>query len=49
MATSAEIAKEIGLTSRAIEKQIRKFKDNGVIHRIGNDKSGRWEIEEESH
>jgi len=42
--TISEIAETIGLTSRAIEKQIAMLKEDGVIRRIGPDKGGHWEI-----
>jgi len=42
--TIAEMAVDIGLSTRAIEKQIAKLKDNNIIKRIGSDKNGYWEI-----
>jgi len=40
----AEIAMEIDMTSRGVEKQIRKLREAGVIKRIGADRGGYWEI-----
>ncbi len=42
--TSAEIAKEAGISQRAVEKQLKKFREIGVINRSGSDKTGTWEI-----
>ena len=42
---SAEnIAAQIGLTKRGVEKQLKKFRDLGIITRHGSDKTGHWEI-----
>lgn len=43
-ASAREIAKKLGLTSRAVEKQISNLKNDGRIRRIGPDKGGRWEV-----
>ncbi|MDR1939864.1 MAG: HTH domain-containing protein [Clostridiales bacterium] len=42
--TSDALAKTIGLTSRAIEKNIRQLKEAGVIDRRGGDRGGYWVI-----
>jgi len=42
--SAREIAKEIGLTHRAVEKQISALKNKGLLRRVGPDKGGRWEI-----
>ena len=45
---SAEnIAAQIGLTKRGVEKQLKKFRDLGIIIRKGSDKTGFWEIVKE--
>ena len=44
--TASDISERIGLSPRAIEKQIKKFKDLGVIHRRGSRKNGLWIINE---
>ena len=42
---SAEyIASQIGLSKRGVEKQLKKFRDLGIIVRKGSDKTGYWEI-----
>ena len=42
--SAGEIADRIGLSKRGIEKQLKKFKDLGVITRQGSDKNGLWII-----
>ncbi len=44
-AISAEtMAGRIGITSRAVEKQIAKLRSMGILVREGSDKSGYWRI-----
>jgi len=40
--TTAEIAKILGLTPKAIEKNLKILRDNESIYRIGSDKGGYW-------
>lgn len=42
--SAAEIAMQVGISARAVEKRIRTLRENGVIRRIGPDKGGSWEI-----
>lgn len=42
--SAQEIAQLLGLSSRAIEKQLSNLKNKGVLKRIGPDKGGRWEV-----
>ena len=42
--SAIEIAKLISMSSRAVEKHIRKLREAGVLKRIGADKGGYWEI-----
>ncbi|MDQ1264021.1 MAG: hypothetical protein QG559_1022 [Campylobacterota bacterium] len=44
--TISQIAQILGLTSRAIEKQFVKLKDEKKIIRIGSSRKGHWEIGE---
>ena len=42
---SAEnIAEQIGLSKRGVEKQLKKFRDLGIITREGSDKTGYWKL-----
>ena len=42
--TAAEIAMQLGVSSRTVEKRIRTLRENGVIRRVGPKKGGSWEI-----
>jgi len=42
--TQKELAAKTGLTRRGVEWNLKKLKDDGVIERVGSDKSGHWEI-----
>jgi predicted HTH transcriptional regulator len=44
--TIAGLAQSVGVTDRAIKKQIEKLKAQGRIRRIGPDKGGHWEVVE---
>jgi ATP-dependent DNA helicase RecG len=40
----AEMAEQIGKTTRAVEKQIALLKEKGKIRRVGPDRGGQWEV-----
>ena len=42
--TAAEIAMEIDMSSRGVEKQIKKLREAGIIKRNGAAFGGYWEI-----
>ena len=42
--TAGDIANQTGLSKRGIEKQLKKFRDLGIIARTGSDKNGLWVI-----
>jgi predicted HTH transcriptional regulator len=42
--SSAELSVAIGISSRAVEKQLKALKDKGVLKRRGPAKGGSWEI-----
>jgi len=42
--TAAELSQQLGLTLRAIEKQLSKLKHEGVLHRVGPAKGGYWQV-----
>ena len=44
--TIANLAKQLGMSTRAIEKQISTLKKRSLIIRIGPAKGGHWEIME---
>ena len=39
-----QIAGQLNLSSRAVEKHIAKLKVNGKLKRIGSAKGGHWEV-----
>lgn len=42
--TIPEIAAQIGITERSIERNIHKLKADGFLRRIGGRKEGHWEV-----
>ena len=42
--TIAELAEKTGVTTRSIERNLRKLQSVGSLRRIGPDKGGRWEV-----
>lgn len=42
--TIVQVAQALGLSTRAIEKQIVKLQHEGLLRRVGPRKSGRWEV-----
>ena len=42
--TMSEIASSVGISAKAVEKQIARMKKDGVLVRVGPDKGGSWEI-----
>ncbi|WP_261598082.1 HTH domain-containing protein [Methanoculleus formosensis] len=42
--TIAELARSVGVTDRAIKKQIEKLKQQGRLRRIGPARGGHWEV-----
>ena len=47
--SAGDIAEQIGLSKRGVEKQLKKFRDLGIITRKGSDKTGYWEIVKEEN
>ena len=39
-----EMAEDLGISTRAVEMQIRKLRDEGIIRRVGGAKGGHWEV-----
>ena len=44
--TIADLALAIGVTARSVERNIQKLQSAGRIRRVGPDKGGWWEVEE---
>lgn len=44
--SAAALAERIGITAKAVEKQIAALKADGVLRRIGPDKGGYWQVVE---
>ena len=42
--TTRKLAEAIGITPKAIEKQLSKLKAEGLIERVGPDKGGKWKV-----
>lgn len=42
------LAQRIGITPKAVEKQIAILKANGALQRIGPDKGGYWQVVEKT-
>jgi ATP-dependent DNA helicase RecG len=43
--TISDLATQINVSSRTIERQIKKLQQQGVLKRIGSTKTGYWEVE----
>ena len=42
--SAAALAERLGITPKAVEKQISKLKAEGIIKRVGPDKGGYWSV-----
>lgn len=42
--TAVSLAHAIGISTRAIENNIRKLRESGLLERSGSDKTGKWLI-----
>jgi len=42
--TIPQLAEQIGITPRAIEKNIQKLQDSGLLKRVGGRKEGHWKV-----
>jgi DNA-binding MarR family transcriptional regulator len=43
-ATTAAIAREIGITQSAVEKAVKRLREKGLIDRRGGDRGGSWAV-----
>lgn len=44
--TQAATADELGITSRAVKKSIKKLIEKGILERVGSARSGSWEVKD---
>ena len=44
--SAAALAKQIGISAKAIEKHLAKLKADGIIERIGPAKGGYWKVKQ---
>ena len=42
--SATALARRIGITPKAVEKQIARLKADGALRRIGPDKGGYWQV-----
>jgi len=42
--TISDLAEELELSTRAIEKQLQRLQNSGRLRRMGPDKGGHWEV-----
>ena len=42
--SAASLAGHIGITAKAVEKQLARLKAEGLIRRVGPDKGGYWQV-----
>ena len=42
--TIPELAKLAGVSSRTIERNLQKLREQGLLHRIGPAKGGHWKL-----
>lgn len=42
--TTQELATILNKTTRTIERNIRELRENGIISRVGSDKTGYWKV-----
>jgi predicted HTH transcriptional regulator len=42
--TAVDISERLGISLRTVRRQIKALKEQGLIERIGSDKSGHWNI-----
>jgi biotin operon repressor len=46
-----DMAKEVGISTTAVHKNLTKLKQRGILRRVGPDKGGHWEVvrQKQSH
>ena len=43
-----DMAKEVGISTTAVHKNLTKLKQRGILRRVGPDKGGHWEVVQEN-
>ena len=46
--SATKMAEQLGVSSRSVEKNIKKLKEYGVLIRHGSPKNGYWEVVSEA-
>ena len=41
---ASSLASQIGITAKAVEKHISRLKSEGIIERVGSNKTGYWKV-----
>ena len=44
--TAVQMAEKLGITTRAVEKQLANLRKKGIITRVGPNKGGHWEVKQ---
>lgn len=39
-----QLSRELGISNTAIDKNLKRLKDKGLLRRIGPDKGGHWQV-----
>jgi ATP-dependent DNA helicase RecG len=42
--TIVEMAKSLSISETAVENNIKKLREKGILSRVGSDKTGHWQI-----
>jgi predicted HTH transcriptional regulator len=42
--SARELSEILGISSRAIEKHISKLKADGILERVGHERTGYWKV-----
>jgi ATP-dependent DNA helicase RecG len=42
--TIPELATQIGITGRSVQRHLQTLQKNGLLRRVGGRKSGSWEV-----
>lgn len=45
--TQMTLAEELGITTRAVKKNVKELAEQGIIERVGSARSGYWQVKKE--